>query len=115
MKLKKKKKLIVVFPELCVTNVAENEINNVMSINLNPPLCTKNNSTIKVEKQNINTKDINTNDDKQVILNNMNDTLASFIKPINDNKWKIILGLLLFYLIVVKVLTRMEIKVVSQS
>jgi len=45
----------------------------------------------------------------------MNDTIASFIKPINNNKWKIIVGLLLFYLIVVKVLTRMEIKVVSST
>jgi len=86
-----------------------------MSINLNPPLCKKNGSNINIEKKNFNTKDINTNDDKKVILNNMNDTITSFIKPINDNKWKIIFGLLIFYLIVVKVLTRMEIKVVSQS
>ncbi|KAG4096138.1 ubiquitin-conjugating enzyme/RWD-like protein [Neocallimastix lanati (nom. inval.)] len=104
-----------VFPELCVTTVVENELNNVMSINLNPPLCKKNGSNINIEKKNFNTKDINTNDDKKVILNNMNDTITSFIKPINDNKWKIIFGLLIFYLIVVKVLTRMEIKVVSQS
>lgn len=87
-----------------------------MSINLNPQsLCKKNNTNIKVEKKNFNTKDTNINDEKKVILNNMNDTIASFIKPINDNKWKIIFGLLIFYLIVVKVLTRMEIKVVSSS
>jgi len=109
-----------VFPELCVTNVVEptennsNDIDNVISLNLNPSsLCAKNNNN-KNEK-NFNTKDTNMNDDKKVILNNMNDTIASFIKPINDNKWKIIFGLLIFYLIVVKVLTRMEIKVVSNT
>ena len=109
-----------VFPELCVTNVVEptenntNDIDNVITLNLNPSsLCAKNNNN-KNEK-NFNTKDTNMNNDKKVILNNMNDTIASFIKPINDNKWKIIFGLLIFYLIVVKVLTRMEIKVVSNT
>ena len=45
----------------------------------------------------------------------MNDTLTTFLKPIRDNKWKIIFGLLIIYLIVLKVLTRMEIKIVSSS
>jgi len=110
-----------VFPELCVTQVVEpieinnNEIDNVISLNLNPPsLCKKNSINNKNEK-NFNTKDKNSNDEKKVILNNMNDTLTTFLKPIRDNKWKIIFGLLIIYLIVLKVLTRMEIKIVSSS
>jgi len=114
-------KITEVFPELCVTQVVEpieinnNEIDNVISLNLNPPsLCKKNSINNKNEK-NFNTKDKNSNDEKKVILNNMNDTLTTFLKPIRDNKWKIIFGLLIIYLIVLKVLTRMEIKIVSSS
>lgn len=104
-----------VFPDLCI--LPNKEI-NMVSLNcptLNPgTLC----------KRNINSKNTNTNtiptsneninmklESKNKIIINMNNTAISFLKPIRNNIWKIIFGLLIVYLVLAKVLTRIEIKI----
>lgn len=109
-----------VFPELCVVEkVNENQEINVPSLNLNPgTLCKKRNinNTTSVTTNTKTSLNENINlpiNNQKLIINNMNDTMEALFKPIKENKWKIFFGLLLIYLILSKVLTRLEVIKIS--